>query len=306
MKNFGDQVLSISEKKTGLFPKKFYFHFYLTLVAGLILVFILFKLPRHVIDTNRNLTSSRTSDKKNSSPEEPQSLSKVPLVSPTELNADPKTVNLIREMEKDYKDEKENDRKLQLAENLSKAYIAIRYFKAAAPLLWNLAVEKNDAQSWTLAANAYQEAIQEEKDSLLVDEYVHKTRQALSKALEIEPGLTEPKIELALLYMNGTQPMQGITLLKEVLEKEPLNEKAGFYLGAFSMQTGQYEKAVSRFEIIIKHYPENFTAYYYLAIAYQNLGNKEKSLPLLSQIIENCKDPHILSLANQLKQNLIQ
>src|SRR3990167_8193373 len=77
MKNFGDQVLSISEKKTGLFPKKFYFHFYLTLVAGLILVFILFKLPRHVIDTNRNLTSSRTSDKKNSSPEEPQSLSKV-------------------------------------------------------------------------------------------------------------------------------------------------------------------------------------------------------------------------------------
>ena len=40
--------------------------------------------------------------------------------------------------------------------------------------------------------------------------------------------------------------MQGIMMLREVLEEDPKNELALFNMGMLSIQSGQYDKAVER------------------------------------------------------------
>ena len=56
-------------------------------------------------------------------------------------------------------------------------------------------------------------------------------------------------------------------------------------LGKLAVQSGQFEKAVKRFETILRQEPKNTEAMYFMAAAYKGLGNKEKAIALL----EECK-----------------
>ena len=47
---------------------------------------------------------------------------------------------------------------------------------------------------------------------------------------------------------KGEQPMQGISILRGLLEKNPNNLDVIWEMGKLSMQSTQYEKAVMRFE----------------------------------------------------------
>ena len=49
------------------------------------------------------------------------------------------------------------------------------------------------------------------------------------------------------LVLNGDQPMRGIMMLREVLDEDEANKSALLALGLFSIQSGQFEKAVERF-----------------------------------------------------------
>ena len=51
--------------------------------------------------------------------------------------------------------------------------------------------------------------------------------------------------------MKSEAPMQGIMMLKQVLEKEPGNVKANLALAVFSVVSGQYDKAHDRFQQVI-------------------------------------------------------
>jgi tetratricopeptide (TPR) repeat protein len=52
-----------------------------------------------------------------------------------------------------------------------------------------------------------------------------------------------------------------------------------------SIQSGQYDKAIQRYETVLKLEPKNTEALYFLAEAYKGKGNKEKAIELL----EECK-----------------
>ncbi len=75
------------------------------------------------------------------------------------------------------------------------------------------------------------------------------------------------------LQLGEVPPMQGILKIREVAEKYPGNVKANFTLGMLSMQTGQYAKAVGRFETVIEQQPENADAWYMLTKSQLNIGD---------------------------------
>ena len=56
-------------------------------------------------------------------------------------------------------------------------------------------------------------------------------------------------IESALELLEGNNPMEGVFMLREILEKEPKNTQALYYLGVLSIQTAQYENAINRFNL---------------------------------------------------------
>src|SRR5688572_19914026 len=56
----------------------------------------------------------------------------------------------------------------------------------------------------------------------------------------------------AVALVNGQDPMRGIVALREILQDDPDNIEAHWHLGLFSVQSGQYDKALERFKKVIE------------------------------------------------------
>ena len=74
-------------------------------------------------------------------------------------------------------------------------------------------------------------------------------------------------IESAIELLEGQNPMEGIFMLREILEKDPKNTKVLYYLGILSIQTAQYENAIDRFNQIITIDSSDKKAYLQLGIS---------------------------------------
>ena len=77
----------------------------------------------------------------------------------------------------------------------------------------------------------------------------------------IEDIGTDP-VDLAVAKVNGENPMTGILELREMADATPPNMDAVLWLGRFSVQSGQLEKARERFEHVIAAAPDRVEAYW--------------------------------------------
>ena len=81
-------------------------------------------------------------------------------------------------------------------------------------------------KSYINAAYRYFDAWKQAQDSLSRDYFVGKAIASYSEVLKINPENLNAKTDLGICYAEGTNnPMQGITMLKEVVEKDPNHEK---------------------------------------------------------------------------------
>lgn len=131
--------------------------------------------------------------------------------------------------------------------------------------------------NWLSAGNRMLKAFENTQDSLVQPVMLQKANTAFTNALAIDTTNTEAKTGLGITIVNGMgAPMQGITMLLEVVKKEPKNFKANMNLGVFAIKSGQFDKAIVRFTDIINNIKATPDAYLYLASANENLGkNKE-------------------------------
>ena len=83
--------------------------------------------------------------------------------------------------------------------------------------------------------------------------------------------------------------MQGIFMLREMVEKNPKNTDALYYLGILSIQTGQYENAIERFNQIISIDSSDKRAYLQLGISNYLLGNVDRADSLFN-IVKSAND----------------
>jgi cytochrome c-type biogenesis protein CcmH/NrfG len=96
-------------------------------------------------------------------------------------------------------------------------------------------------------------------------------------------------------YVSSANPMQGITMLRAVLEEDPVNEEALFNMGILSMQSGQYKRAVERFEKLVEHHPENIQGQFYLGVSLFESNQKKLAKTQLEELRKQTTDPQILS-----------
>ncbi|MEZ7966269.1 MAG: tetratricopeptide repeat protein, partial [Flavobacteriales bacterium] len=91
------------------------------------------------------------------------------------------------------------------------------------------------------------------------------------------------RVEKAIRAVQSEDPMSGIQDLLTIVEEDSTQLDAQYYLGLFSIKSGQFEKAVNRFEKVItfvglKKYPD---ARYQLSVCLEALGKTEASLEQL-------------------------
>ncbi len=110
--------------------------------------------------------------------------------------------------------------------------------------------------------------------------------------MQIAPDNLDAQTGLGIADVNGgaPSPMTGISLLLGVVAKEPKNLKANLNLGLFSMKSGQFEKAVTRFKNVVEQKPE-LEPYFYLAESYKQLGMKPEAIAAYQKCKELAGDP---------------
>lgn len=133
--------------------------------------------------------------------------------------------------------------------------------------------------NWLTAGTRFAKAFDNTQDSLIKPMMLQKANAAFKTALSIDSTDNDAKTGLGITIVNGSgAPMQGIAMLLEVVKKEPKNLKANMNLGMFAIKSGQFDKAIIRFNDIINNIKATPDAYFYLATAYENLGKNKESI----------------------------
>lgn len=181
----------------------------------------------------------------------------------------------ITVLEKSYKGANGAE-KIQLAKQLAQKWDDVEQITPSALYLEVVAEGEPSTKSWLAAGNQFIKAFESTQDSLAQPALLQKANMAYKNALEKDSANIEAKTGLGVTIVNGLgAPMQGIAMLLEVVAKEPKNVKANMNLGLFSIKSGQFDKAIPRFNTVIAAAPTP-EAYFYLGTALENLGrNKE-------------------------------
>ena len=116
---------------------------------------------------------------------------------------------------------------------------------------------------------------------------------ATTPAQDSEELSPDEKVDEALRKLQSGElpPMQAILQIRSVADEYPENVKANFTLGVMSIQTGQFDKAVGRFEKVLELEPQNTDAHRFLAQAYMNSGDSARARESLEKAYETATDP---------------
>ncbi len=122
---------------------------------------------------------------------------------------------------------------------------------------------------------------------------VDENRQAIGQkvimllgAVKTEDAATRRQISCAMAdcYVNASaEPMQGITLLRQVISEDSTHEQALYLLGQFAVKSGQTDRAIQRFQSLVKLYPAKTKYSLYLAQLFSEAGRRNEALEVLEK-----------------------
>ncbi len=162
-------------------------------------------------------------------------------------------------------------------------------FEAVGAERSRLAAEMNpdDAERWGMAGDRFFELIPGATEDAERVDYVFRAIYCYEKTLALNTVDFQRKIRLADCYTEYQgNIMQGVVLLREVAEADPLNSDAQLRLGRFALMSGQQDKAIERFEAVLSRDSLNLPARIVLAQTLTNSGNIGAAKDVLRKGIE--------------------
>jgi len=169
-------------------------------------------------------------------------------------------------------------KKISLAASLAKKWDAVDQPVPSALYLEMVAQQEKTLDSWLASGEKLMKAFDNSRDSTLLQPLLQKANASYSAAVALDSTNLDAKTGLGITIVNGMgMPMQGIAMLMDVVKKDPKNLKANMSLGVFAIKSGQFDKAIARFNdiIAIKPTPD---AYFYLATSYESLGKNKEAI----------------------------
>jgi tetratricopeptide (TPR) repeat protein len=206
------------------------------------------------------------------------------------LNANLKS--LISNLEAQLKSASD-DEKLELYKKLAQQWDDVNLTTPSSLYYELIANEQPNFDTWLKAGDKLTDAYQQSMDTLIQPALVEKAISSYKNADKLKPNTLAVKTGLGIAYVSGTpNPMQGITLLLDVVKQEPKNLKANLNLGLFSMKSGQFDKAVERFKTVIEIAP-SAEAWFYLASSYESMDRNADAIAAYLKTKEIAADPNM-------------
>ncbi|MBY0542269.1 MAG: hypothetical protein K2P75_02600 [Sphingobacteriaceae bacterium] len=143
-----------------------------------------------------------------------------------------------------------------------------------------VATSEPSSTNWLAAGDRYLKAFDNTpEDNEIRNTLLQKANVSFKNSLALDSSLTDAKTGLGVTIVNGAgAPMEGIALLMDVVKKDPKNLKANMNLGLFAIKSGQFDKAITRFNDVISNIGATPEAYFYLATAYESLNKKNEAI----------------------------
>ena len=147
----------------------------------------------------------------------------------------------------------------------------------------------NSEKNLTFAARIFLDNLREEKDISKLNWETDQAIDLFERAIKINPSNDDLKVGLGSCYVfgkgqdgNANETMKGILQLKAIVDRDSTNMKAQLVLGIGGLKSGQFEKAIIRFEKVVTAEPYNVEAVTFLADAYGAIGKKADAIKYYS------------------------
>lgn len=172
-------------------------------------------------------------------------------------------------------------KRIERLKSLSGTWFEYGFPSIAGSYAEDIALLSGTELDWSMAGTTYALCVKK-ADDLKEKEFCSKRSvKAFENAISIAPDKIEPRINLAICYVDNPaqdNPMQGILMLRELNAKYPDNVAVMNQLAKLALQTNQIDRALGRLQTAIKLEPENQTTICLLAKAYKSAGNQEKAI----------------------------
>ena len=176
------------------------------------------------------------------------------------------------------------------------------YFSYSAALL------ENSEKSLTFAAQLLVDnLLTPDAPPALLPWIAGNAKVLLEKALVINPKNDSAKINLGACYLFGNlsdNPMQGITKIKEVVDKDSTNAYGQLILALGGKKSGQYDKAIERFLTVIKIQPNHIEAMIHLAECYELTDQKALAIEWYTKVSNSVNIPEAKEAISKRIQEL--
>ncbi|UII34134.1 tetratricopeptide repeat protein [Fulvivirga ulvae] len=257
------------------------------IASAALLVLLIFSLPKVVVDNDSDELSSSQEPTSTAPPDSGITTNAHDL----ELSGDSRqNIKILKEK---LTASKNIEKSVIFADSLAKLYLSVSKYDSAAKFVEIIAQNIPTVENWQRAGDTYYEAFSFAMDAEKRAQMGGKAREYYEKVLEKSPGRLDIKNNLAMTYLSTSNPMQGIMMLREILKQDPENEKALFNMGALSMQSNQYDKAIERYSKLVELYPENTQARFFLGVSYMETGQKDKAKEQFIKVKELDDDPQV-------------
>ena len=221
---------------------------WITLAAALILVVILYVFGRIVPEKKANTT--RQPDLANNP------VSTDSILSDAKKRLDAAQIVRLNALENSVVRGDVNEQKLKIYHQL--AHFWADTAQIFEPYAWyeaEAARLENSEKSLTFAAHLFLQNMRGENDQSLREWKALEAKDLFERSLKINPQNDSSIIGLGACYIFGgiaATPMEGIMKVRAVADKDSSNIFAQEVLGHGSMYSGQYDKAIARFETVYR------------------------------------------------------
>ncbi|NLR94995.1 tetratricopeptide repeat protein [Flammeovirga agarivorans] len=269
---------------------------YILIGAGVVMIAILAFLPKAVITDNSEAVAqtTNTSEAEHEHTEgdgHDHSQDANMNMAHDKLPAD--TQRTLDSLEHAFSTANTNQNKAKVADEAFDILYRMNKFDQAGG--WKLALygQTNNIDDLKEGADAYYEAftfaMSEQKSASMAK----LARENYEDYLKKHGEDLDVKVKIGMTYVVSSSPMQGIMKIREVIAEDPNHRLALSSLGILSMQSGQYDKAVTRFEKLKDLDPNDLESRFYLAMALKQSGKDKAALEEMKYINKNADTEEI-------------
>lgn len=197
-----------------------------------------------------------------------------------------------------------NENLTNFADSLARYYLKYGYMDSAVQVSKRYLVgEGSSLETLKNAGMIFYAAFERAQTTEEATERIELANQAYQRVMDMDPSDLMSKTRLAMTMVTSQNPMAGITMLREVLELDPDFREAILNLGLLSIRSGQYDKAVQRFEKLLAMDSTDYEAMLYNGVALQEI-DQELSREYFERIAAAPEaDPAIAVTAQQYLEN---